>query len=434
VDRDSRSPTRIVPRSTALVALAVGQLLTTPPLQAGGFAIPEQGSKATGLAAAFAGLADDPTAVFHNPGGTAFFDGPAAAGGLTVMAVDQSLYQGRAPGIAAGENGSQEPGMDLLPHAFYVQPLSPVAVLGVGAYSPFQLTTQWADGDTFPGRQVALATDLSSLDLATTVGLRVSPSWGVGIGAVVRASELSLLRRLVRFNPLDRRFQDVASFALETDMEVGVGWTAGVLHRPSDRFSWGLSYKSGIDLEYGGSGTLTQIETGNPQFDDLTRASLPLDQELPFTTRIEFPATASLGLAIGLSEQWALTLQGDWTGWSRLQSLALVFPNDPSLSDEIPEGLDDTVAVRAGLLYKNPGGFELRLGAAYDPSPQPVENVGPLWVDGDRTVVSAGIGLDWLDVSLSWQQLDDRLITGQVDGFDGLYRDSRYTVVVSVSP
>lgn len=413
---------------------AAALLLAALPAGAGGFAVFEQGSKATGMAGAFTAVATDASTVFYNPAGSAFFEETAGAGGVTMVQLNEGLFQGRSPGRAAGTTGEQEDEMDFLPHAFLVKPLSRVAVLGIGAYQPFQLTTEWMDPETFAGRDVATSADLSAIDLATTVGLRLSPSWGLGIGVVGRTSDLSLSRRVIRFNPLSREFEDVASFDLSTDDEIGVGFTAGVLYKPSNRFGWGLSYRSSIELDYTGAGTLTQIETGDEQFDELIRATLPLDQELPLTTTVELPEVASVGVAFALSTQTALSFQADWTGWSSFQSLPLVFPNDPDFTDVIPQAFDDSVTYRVGFLFQTGGGFELRLGYAFDETPQPESTVGPLFAGGDKNIFAAGIGLDWLDISVEWQQYDDRLITGQVDGLNGLYRDNRLVVAVSVAP
>lgn len=401
---------------------------------AGGFAVFEQGSKAAGLGGAFTAMANDPSTIFYNPAGLAYFEKGKAGGGVTMLQTNESLFQGRSPGRAAGTVGEQSEEMDLLPHAYVVKPLNAFAVLGIGTYSPFQLTTEWDDPDTFAGRDVATSAELTALDLATTVGLRVSPTFGVGLGLVGRASELSLGRREIRFNPLDRQFQDVAGFDLETDMEIGLGFSAGWLHKPSKRFSWGMAYRSAIEIDYDGTGTLTQIATGNDQFDDLIAASLPLDQDLPFTTTLELPEVASLGLAFALSDQWALNLQGDWTGWSSFDALRLDFPNHPDFDTTIPERFDDSFTFRTGLLFVTGGGFEFRLGYAFDETPQPDETLGPLFVGGDKNVVSAGVGLDWLDLSVSYQEFDDRLVTNQVDGLDGLYRDNRLVVAITVAP
>jgi long-chain fatty acid transport protein len=409
-------------------------LLAAAPATAGGFAIFDQGTKATGLAGAFTAVANDPSTVFYNPGGVAFFEEGQAAGGATLLQIDESLFQGREPGRAAGTVGAQEEEMDVLPHLYWVKPVHPVAVLGFGIYQPFQLTTRWADVDSFAGRDVATAVDLSAYDLAAVVGLRATPSLGLGFGILGRTSDQTFSRRILRFNPLDRRFQDVADFDLETDMEIGVGGTVGLLYKPSNRFAWGLAYRSAIELDYTGTGTLTQIATGNDAFDELIAASLPLDEGLPLTTTVELPDVASFGLAFGLSERVAVSLQADWTGWSSFQGFEYDFPNDPDFSFRVPERFDDSLTYRLGLLYVTGGGFELRLGYAFDESPQPPETVGPAFLGGDKNIVSVGVGLDWLDLSVAWQQYDDRLITGQVDDLDGLYRDDRLVVAVSVAP
>ena len=53
------------------------------PVQAAGFGIFEQGTKAMGMAGAFTAQADDPSALFHNAGGLAFVDEPEIAAGFT---------------------------------------------------------------------------------------------------------------------------------------------------------------------------------------------------------------------------------------------------------------------------------------------------------------------------------------------------------------
>ena len=75
-------------KPTALVwtcglALAGG---TPAPAHAAGFTAPDPGVKAQGMAGAFAAQANDPTAVFYNPGGMALFKkGKLTAAGKNIF-------------------------------------------------------------------------------------------------------------------------------------------------------------------------------------------------------------------------------------------------------------------------------------------------------------------------------------------------------------
>ena len=55
--------------------VAAVALLTPAALQASGFGYYEHGAKATAMAGAFVGRADDVTAIFYNPAGIAFLEG-----------------------------------------------------------------------------------------------------------------------------------------------------------------------------------------------------------------------------------------------------------------------------------------------------------------------------------------------------------------------
>jgi len=58
---------------TAVLAV-LGVAAAVAPVSAAGFGIFEQGTRAMGMAGAFTAQADDPSALWHNAGGLAFFD------------------------------------------------------------------------------------------------------------------------------------------------------------------------------------------------------------------------------------------------------------------------------------------------------------------------------------------------------------------------
>ena len=71
----------------------------------------------------------------------------------------------------------------------------------------------------------------------------------------------------------------------------------------TNSFSWGLSYRSAITVDYGGKATFDQISTGYPQFDAAVAQQLPFNQDIPVKTSIEFPDMASLGLAFTVTPE-----------------------------------------------------------------------------------------------------------------------------------
>ena len=68
------------------VAVFVALLLTQANLGSGsGFLIYEHGAAAMAMAGAFVSVANDPTAIFHNPAGIAFLRGTQVSVGTTLI-------------------------------------------------------------------------------------------------------------------------------------------------------------------------------------------------------------------------------------------------------------------------------------------------------------------------------------------------------------
>lgn len=422
-----------MPRASLRLAggLILTVLLTAPALGAG-FAFDAQGSKAMGLASAFTAQADDPSALFYNPGGLAFFEKGATSVGTVLLRRNESQFQGGAPGIAVGTTGEQGVTTQPLGHAYLVKALRPGVRLGVGAYQPFHLDNAWADPDTFAGRTESLRSELDAFDLGSSLAVKVGKV-GLGLGLVVRASELGHQRRLQRTDPSTGTPVDVADMVLETDMETGFGWSFGLLYRSGGRLDLGLSYRSAVSVDYTGSATLTQIETDNPQLDRLVASSFPLDEELALETSVEFPARASLGAALGLGARTVLELDVDWTEWSRLERLTFTLPNDPTFSQNLEQRFDDALAYRLGLVVSTRTGTEFRFGVAVEETPQPETTLGPFLPDAERNVLAVGIGKDWLDVALMYVEREERTTATNLAGINGTYRGNTLLLGITVT-
>jgi len=430
-------------RSTAPVSCVSFALLlvtslagpgTVVPAAASGFAVTGQGARAQGLGGAFTGLADDASAVFYNPGGIALMEGGGAAGGVHLLRLNESLFQGLPPGPGAGANGEQDSYLEPLPHVYVVQPLKPTIKLGLGLNTPFHFSNSWQGADTFPGRTISLESELTTYDVSTVISFKLGSKVGFGLGAVLRTSEISESHRLQLFNPLADQDVDVAGVSFETDTENELGWTAGLLHRVSPAFSWGISYRSAIDTAYTGTGKLTQVPTGDAQFDDLVAASLPLDQDLAMTSALELPDSLTLGLAFGLGPSLRLVTDVEWTGWSSVDRLAFELAEEPTFDQIYELRLEDTMSFRVGVELTLPSGLQWRLGAAMEETAQPDETVGPLLADADRTVLTGGLGLDWLQVVFSYTELEDRTTRTNLDGLNGTYRTNFWSLAVTISP
>lgn len=396
--------------TTALLAGLSVALVVPAPASGAGFLIFEHGSKSMGMAGAFAAQADDGSAMFYNAGGLAFQHERAFDVGTTLISNIKGDFEGLPsfPGTTA--SGEQKDAIFFPSHAYYVQPLGPNWTFGLGFNDPFGLAVEWDKPDQWPGRFISYNVELRSFDLNPTLAWQATPDLGIGFGLVSRWSDLELNQRVGVPSPLGGA-AEVGDAHLESDLNAGLGWNVGVLHRVNPSFSWGLSYRSKLEIDYDGDGRFTQILTGIPAFDARVAATIPFDQNLPIKTSIEYPDLAILGLAFGISPNLLLETDVQWTGWSTFDRLDIEFSTAPPLSRTIPEFYEDSYAYRAGLAWTTSPQTQWRFGYVYDETPQPEEAVGPLLPDANRNGFTVGYGYsgNWnLDVALMYLIFDER--------------------------
>lgn len=407
-------------------------LFGAPALHAGGLSAPDPGVKALGMAGAVVARADDPTAGFSNPGALALIDKGKLTTGSSGVDFNEVQFQGSSPGLGAGTAAQQEKLIVPLPHAFTLAKLGKYFKVGAGAYTPFAFKTSWADPDAFAGRSIATSGQLQSYDANTNVAVKLGKKLGLGAGLIYRSSKLSLGRRLIGFQP-GVGDTDVGSFAVETDWNTGLGWDAGFLWNINDRWSLGATYRSPIDVDYQGSGTLTQIKTGNAQFDALNAATLPYGTPLPVTSALSFPATATAGLGFAATKKLWLEADVTQTQWSRFQGLAFNFTTEPGFSSTVQGAWKDVLSFKVGAQLTIEKEMKIRLGVAVDKSPQSDADVSAYFADADRTVISAGFGRDWLDLAVQYIAPKARTTFINRDGLNGTYSGNTILLAMSVT-
>lgn len=421
-----------MPAMRFVTAILVILLVATSAV-ADGFTFFDHNARATGVGGAYVAQALDPSGVFYNPGALALMKKKkgATVGVSTAQVQSTFQYQGTAPGIGGGTVGERDLGLDAVPHAFITLPLGKSAVSGTGIYAPFRMNSEWADVATFAGRNIATSSKITSWDLTQVVSIPLSKSAGFGVGAIYRTTTLSSSRRLATVAGTEAF--DVATVAMETDSTATYGWTAGFLWRPSPAFAFGVSHRSSMEVEFEGAGRLTQIPTGNAQFDELVKASFPFDQDLALRSTLSLPAQTTAGVAFGVGKSILIEVDVNQTQWKTLEVIPFEFPNNPTFNITHSASFEDTLGYRAGFRYALITGPQLRLGYAIEKTPQPDPTVGPFFAELDRNTVTAGIGLDWLDLAVAYSSASDRAVRTNLDQINGNYRGDTWTVVLTVT-
>jgi long-chain fatty acid transport protein len=368
---------------------------------AGGFAVNEQGAKATGMANAFAAQADDPTAVYFNPAGIVQLEGTQVSIGSSFV-IPNAKFESSAtdPAGIRGTSPGQTTNLDnkavVVPNAYLTQKISDRVSFGFGTFSNFGLETNWPDD--WPGRFIEGGTkaELRTLSVNPVLAFKPHERFSLAVGPVMQYLDFDLRRKVF-----------TAGFAGEpeskfTGDDVDWGWNAALMVWLTDNLKFGASYRSEVSHSINGKLDF------NPQSQlvNLTNTTL--------TTNIKTPANAYLGLA------WThgpLTLEFDaqWTDWSSFNQLKADF-NKPvggvlspaSSGIVVEEDWHDAWGYRFGAQFAVNQYLDVRAGIAYDESPIPRKSVSPRIPGGDRWIYAVGFGGHYqaFTADLAYQYVD----------------------------
>ena len=421
-----------VPLPRVFLALAIVGFLVSRPAFSAGFQIMVHGARAAGMGLAYAGMSGDPTTIFYNPAGMAWvnhFEGYLGANFLTRT---EGQVEGANPYPGEGAIAYQQQNWYFFPDGYAVIPLTADLNFGLGGYAQYGLGLKWQDPNTtYNGMFISQNAVIQTLDTNAVFSYKLFPQLSIAAGVVYRFSKVQLERNQAAIDPFTGAVVPVAHVKLNSDLldNGGWGWNVGIMYKPVEAVSIGAAYRSSINIDYDGEATFTSRPTGNAAFDALVAAALPTGNP-PVATSIDFPSSLNLGAAIDLGAGFTLALEGDWTEWSKFQSLAISFPTLPGRDILRITDWSDTWAYRVGLEKRFDSCWAIRVGYYYDNSPQPDFDVSPLLPDSDRNVYTAGFGYNterWgFDVGALLVKFKDRAILTppQTDNYFGTYSET----------
>lgn len=414
-----------------LRTLAPALLLTTlasAPAFSSGFAFFEQGAKATAMGGAFAATADDPSAIWYNVAGLAYQRALGATFGATFVTFGATDFEGdpNTPNPGAAVREQFESHVFIVPNMYAVVPIGENATFGIGQFTPVALRSDWENPGRYTGRFISQDANIKSIAIQPSFAMKMAEDrFAFGVGVEYRTVHISLEQNLGRFNPFTGRIADIAHARLNSDWNSGIGWNAGVMYRPNSDWSIGLQHRAALDIDFEGDADFTQISTGNAQLDAIIATQLPPDQAM--AANIEFPSMTSIGIATTKIPNWRVELDVVRHGWAVFDELVVEFADTPANNLVTPENWEDSLSYRIGGSRPVTDRWEVRLGAVYDETPQPLESMGPLLPDADRAGVSFGLGYKrgpWsVDVSEFALFFMERGTEGQnSDDYNGTYQ------------
>ena len=329
-------------------------------LLAGGWNNTLIGCRAMALGGAFCAVANDPSAIFYNPAGLVHQENRFN------LALDGFYVWPTHEFTTVGGNTIRSRFNTSIPQFFITYRWSDRITFGFGMYTPYGGGgVDWKERDLgYP-----LKTTMGIVSLTPTIAYNLNSTLSLGFN----------INYYRAFFTLDTNMPDIGPLKSE---EEGTALSAGLglLYRPFDRLTFGLSIRGPAKMKLAGK-TALRFDVYNISLASDTSFNLPWDFEA--------------GLACRLSDRLLLSASAQYTLWSVLDKVEKAIHGIPFNGDlRLDENMSfrDILILRAGAEYTFPMGLALRAGLGLDRFASPVETLNPTNIDVDKLTLLGGIG------------------------------------------
>lgn len=405
-------------KTIAIVFLSLLVFFGTGPLSQGaGFLVYEHGAAAMGIAGAFVGVADDVTAIFHNPAGIAWLEGTHISVGTTLITSVASLTLPNWPYQEYSTVDAES--QWFYPSTFYIShKINDRLAAGFGFFSPFGLGTKWPED--YPLRYISTADDMKTFIFNPCGAYKVNENLSVGFG--VSYIHATLAFELAEFQALD--FNPLAGFppltipqlvgSIEIPAKLSAsggtfGWNAGALYK-GENYSLGVNWRSGFTIDFEGDVELftdrIQVQVpsgfGLEPFVPYIIAAVPSEGDAKLT--FKYPHILGFGAGFDVTDR--LMISADihiyfFGSFDKFVAEIDIPSETVAFEDkEVVENWSNSYIIRTGIQYMLNEKIVLRGGFFFDKTPQPVESMDPILPDADRIGLTAGFGYKGKDFTI----------------------------------
>lgn len=338
-----------------------------------GFNLNGNGTKAITMGGAFIGLADDYSAVFWNPAGlTQMKETTLAFFGTDI--IPKASYQFTYPGVFSIDTDAKSKHYPSGSAGFFT-PLSEKVVVGIYGYVPTGLGVEWEGVDLAPLTEGAVyewKTYVGIITVSPVIAFKVSEKFSLGAAFNISYGFAKLSK------------PGLGQYSEDTN-DVAFGGTIGMLVKPSEKFSFGMTFRTPLKVKLSGEATMAGAPLlGLPDTDDALR-------------EVTFPMWFGAGIAIKPTDKLTITADAQYTNWKVMDTIPMEFAIAGwkfFFEEEAALKLDwkDCVQLRFGLEYKTSEKFAIRAGYYYDPNPSPKNTRTILLPEVDFNFFTFGFG------------------------------------------
>ncbi|MCF7802728.1 MAG: outer membrane protein transport protein [Candidatus Marinimicrobia bacterium] len=339
------------------------------------------GSRADGIGQAYAGIADDFSAIHYNPAGLAHITWAELSLGGTYFSLDNSVTTTKNETVTANTTRNYFHTNSL----GYVWPVYGLKfTLGVGyntvALTDQALRIQWQDSTEFTNEE----SNLGAYTIAG--GYQLQKELSVGIGLHLYRGDNVYSSQMYRVGETNSAYEIDSHYS-------GVGFTLGILWAPIDFLRTGFSFKS-------------------PKYLDVDETLTGTWGDWNGNYQIQSPPEVQLGQSVTLGN-FLVAGSVVWKDWSSSEMSADIpgyngVPIDIEVNHNIQNDFASVLELAAGAEYLLPiMDAKIRGGVHHVPSYRNDDSVG------DRLVLSGGVSVilaqqfkvDWSISRASWAEI-----------------------------
>ena len=386
-------------------------LCTSAVLMAGGYKIPEASLNAVALGAANVAHSHGADAAYYNPANMIFMkDENIVESDLMYIGLSKIKYEGYTASTGTLYNNIESKKEDfIVPSLHYVSPDIDGARFGLSIVSPAGLSKRW---NNQPALSSAQEFTLTTVEINPSIALPIGDKVAIAVGIRAIYSE-GIVKA---YYP-----GGVVSQDMEGD-SIDFGYNLALSYKPSKELSFGLTYRSKVDLKMEGDADLFHYSYVNPKRN--------------YSTAVEIPVPALLNLAVAYTFPTNTTVEfvfekNYWSAYSTL---------DFNYSDPYAEAVfgrassknwKDTSVYRFGITQELDK-LTLMGGIVLDETPIPDESLGFELPDSDSLSVSFGARYQMtekINVGLAalYSMRDDRRTND--NNLNGEFKDSNVLII-----
>ncbi len=344
---------------------------------AGGVTFSEHGAAATGKANAFAGEANDPSAIFYNPAGITQLPGTQVMIGTSIVYLDTVFRSG-----TTGESTQLQDQFPIVPH-FYIthrfKQWDERLSIGLGVFTPFGIVVDWPDN--WQGRFDSTNARLRATIYNPVVAFQATKNLSVAAG--VRYADVAAEFEQ-RFN-IGNGESQLRAYNLTAHP---IGWNIGLLYHLTETTSVGLQFRSELQAKLKG-----QADINGPGAFGL--GSLTGFATAGFHSGIKLPPQIVGGISTKIIPRWTINADIEWEGWKTVGSLQRDFVGSTALDSVSTRLWKNSWVYRIGAEYAATDRVALRAGYFFDESPIPDNTFDPTIPNANIHALTGGAGYKW---------------------------------------